>query len=191
VGNQRASKRKEISALLSVVLGGGVFAVLVAMGLVYFYGPSGLYDAKYSLLSPDMLHELKYQDVNPQTGSRQLFVFDSIEFTYFHQGEGKWKKVTVDEAQYRKLYEMIGKDVSVEEVTTAITDQFLSGYLATLKIVVHPDDKHSQLTKIFQEVTFAYQGDYFRIELHEQSTQQMWAYFFHKDIYQTALEILK
>ncbi len=191
MNKQNRSKRNEISAFLVVVFGGGAFAVLVAIGLVLFYGPSGLYDLKYALLSPNMIDELKYQDVSPQTGARQNFVFDSINFTYFHPGEGRWKKVVVDREKYQKFYDLVVGDVSVKGVTPTITDQFLSSYPAMLEIIVHPDDKYSTVTKTFQEVTFAYQGDYYRIELHEESSQKKWAYFFHKDIYKTALEILK
>lgn len=191
MNQQRRSKKKEISAFLAVIFGGGAFALLVAMGLVYFYGPSGLYDLKYTLLSPKMIDELKYQDVNPQTGGRQNFVFDSINFTYFHTGEGRWKKVAVDRSQYQKFFESIVGDVSVKEVDPKITDRFFSGYPAMLEIIVHPEDKNSNITKTFQEVTLAYQGDYYRVELHEESSQKNWAYFFHKDVYKTALEILK
>ncbi|MEM1282844.1 MAG: hypothetical protein AAGG81_04750 [Chlamydiota bacterium] len=191
MNQQRQSKKKEISAFLTVIFGGGAFALLVAIGLVYFYGPSGLYDLKYTLLSPKMIDELKYQDVNPQTGSRGNFVFDSINFTYFHPDEGRWKKVAVDRTQYEKFFDSIVGDVSVEEVGPTITDRFLSGYPAILEIIVRPDDKNSNITKTFQEVTLAYQGNYYRVELHEESSQKNWAYFFHKDVYKNALSILK
>lgn len=191
MSQQNRSKGREITALLSVVFGGGAFALLVAIGLVYFYGPSGLYDLKHTLLSPNMIGELKYQDVNPQTGAREIFVFDSINFTYFHPGEGRWKKVAVDREKYQKFYDLVVDDVSVDEVTALITDQFLSSNPAMLEIIVHPENKRSTVTRTFQEVTLAYQGDYYRIELHEESSQKNWAYFFHKDIYRLALEILK
>lgn len=191
MNKQERSKSKEISSFLAVIFGGGAFALLIAVGLVYFYGPSGLYDTKYSLLSPAMLDELKYQDVNPQSGSRQNFIFDSITFTYFHPGEERWKKVAISRDQYQKFYEVVSEDVSVDEVTPKITDRFLSSNPAMLEIIVRPEDKRSTITKTFQEVTFAYQGDYYRIELHEDASQKNWAYFYHNDIYKTALDILK
>lgn len=191
MNNENPSKKKEITSLLSVIFGGGAFAVIVAIGLVYFYGPTGLYDAKHSLLSPDMLAELRYQDVNPQTGARNYFVYDGLEFTYFDQKAGKWKKESVSQEQYRKFYEVITSDVSIEQENDLVTDQFRAGYPAMLKILVHSEDRRSQATKTFQEVTFAFQGNYYRIELHEQASQEVWAYFFHEDIYKTAIEILK
>lgn len=166
-------------------------AIIVAIGLVYYYGPSGYYEAKYALLAPDMLHDLRYQDVNPETGSRHFFVYEAMEFTYYDSNENRWKKSRVTEEGYRNFFQQIAGDVSVEQESSPVTDPFRSGYPASLKLLVKSEGSRSNSVIPFQEVTFAYEGDFYRMELHEESSEKKWAYFNHPGIYQKALQFLR
>lgn len=190
--NQSTSKKKEIWALLAVIGSGVAFSLLVAAWCLYFYSPSGLYHIKYALLSPDTADELRYQDSDPSTGSKQFFVLDSMLFTYFDKEKSTWQTVTVDRQKYRKFYDALMSDVSLQEGPAAsIAAKFLSGHPAMLRIMVQSESKGKAVTKIFQEVVFVYDGDYYRLELRGDSHQREWAYFFHKNIYEIALRSLK
>ena len=41
------------------------------------------------------------------------------------------------------------------------------------------------------QVFINYEGDYYRVELHEEASKAQWAYFHHPKIYQIILEMLK
>lgn len=191
MNEHRLSKKKEISALLSVIIGGVVFALIAAVGCIYFYSPSGLYHTNYALLSPDMIDQLRYQDVDPSTGKRQFFYFHSIELTYFDSESSSWQTAAISREKYRNFFDAIRDDVSIEEESSSLAEQFLSGYPALLKIVVQSEERRFPATKTFQEVAIAYLGNHYRIEIRQESSEKQWAYFFHRNIYATALEILK
>ena len=50
-------------------------------------------------------------------------------------------------------------------------------------------DDPKTATKIFQEVQFANEGDFYRVELHEQNAAHNWAYFYHPNVYKQAMSI--
>lgn len=181
----------EITRLLAVISAGGVSAFVIAVVLVYFYGPSGLYSAKQALLEPEMVQGLRYRDVDSATDARNYYIFDHIEFTYYDHALNRWKSEQVSLERYRRFYQEISSDVSIGDVTEGVIEQFSGGYSAMIKIIVQSEARRSMATKSFQEVTLSYQGDYYRIELREEKKNERWAYFFHKDIYKKAFDILK
>jgi hypothetical protein len=50
--------------------------------------------------------------------------------------------------------------------------------------------KWQATTKIFQETQFLVNGSYFRVELHEQTAGERWAYFYHPQVYRDVMAIM-
>ncbi len=184
----QSSKAQEIWNLLLVIGGGGALALLVAVFFIVYYGPSGLYQAKFTVISPDVLNEMHYEDINPGTGAKTQFVFDKIEFLYFDRASNKWNKALVSKDKYRQFYQVISNDTSLSEVSSIVTDQFNVGRPASLSTIVKAEGR-TEATKQFQEVVFASEGDIYRVSLHENTGGNSWAYFRHSGIYQKAIEI--
>lgn len=187
----KISANKEIRNLIFLIGSAVGFAVLAAVGLVWYYGPSGLYEAKHTLLSPDFFQELKYSDSNPETGGSSVFVFDTISFIYYDNDLKRWDKVEVSKEKYRQFYQLISGDVSEENVSPQLIDRFTVAYPATLELRVKVKNGSGAdgTIKTFQEVVFINEGDDYRVELHESTIEKKWAYFHHPSIYQKAMNI--
>lgn len=185
------STKKRISSFLLLIGGSIVSALLIALGMIYYYGPSGLYEAKKITLSPDFFSQLKFYDTSPKTGGPSAFVFDALQFSYYDQETHSWKNVVVSHDQYQKFYDLISEDVSLGDVTPEIVKQFSTSYYVSLSMSVRIDtnlDKEAS-TKTIQEVNFVDKGEYYRIELRSEHSNQNWVYFYHPSIYTKVMKI--
>lgn len=184
------ASKSEIRNLLAVILSGVLCAFILAGFMLYYYGPTGHYFARNVLLSPSLIMKLNFQETNPKSGEVSRFVFDGIEFSYYDNSKKAWKQTAVSPAAYEKFYELISQDVSLEIAGQDIPNLFLKGNAARLTLKVKKESK-VESSRIFQEVFFANEGDYYRVELREQGyVQGELAYFYHPGIYQEALKQL-
>lgn len=158
---------------LMLLLAIGVTAAFLLAGLfLYNYGPSGRYAAQNVLLDPKLLTDL---------GSKKNLTFKSIEFNFYDDSKKEWKKLNIDINQYAKFYQLVANEKSLEDVSADVKSLFSSGKPATINIFVKSDG----VDKVFQEIVFAPQGNYFRVELRDQSAKEQWAIFHYPQIYQT------
>jgi hypothetical protein len=185
------SKRKQIRNLLVVIGSGVMTGFAIVLILLYNYNPSGSYLAKNVLLSPELAQTLSFKDSNPKTGGTSLFVFDVIEFSYYDNIKKQWKNVHVDGNQYMRFYQVINNEKSLLEVTDDVRNLFNKGNMATLLLKVRTESHAAwqATSKVFTEVNFVGEGDYYRVGLHEQNPSNPWAYFYHPGIYRQVLEI--
>lgn len=182
------SSRKQIRDLLAVISTGVLFAFLLSFYMIYSYGPSGQYLAKNTLLAPQLIHSLSYTDIDSKTGKHSHFVFKEMEFSYFDPKLKLWQKTNIDPKTYGLFYTEISNEQSLLDVNDNMIQSFTKASPASLTLTVQTDTSPQTLTKVFQEVQFAHQGDYFRIQLHEQSPDRsQWIYFYHPAIYQKVL----
>ena len=183
--------RKQIRNLL-IVLGGSVLCALIFGGLVLnYYGPGGNYYAKNVLLSPEISSVLYYADTNPKSGAKGRFVFDSINFSHYDDSTKKWLDRSVSQPMYDAFYKLVSGETSVSEIQENIKELFDRNHFSILKLKVRSDNRSGGegTTKTFQDIHFASQGDYYRVELREEGNRNTWAYFYHPDIYQEALQL--
>lgn len=183
------SKNKEIRNLLFVIVSGVLGAFVVVLSMLYYYNPSGSYLAGNVLLSPDSTRIIKFNDINPKTGSASKFVFDQAEFSYLDPKDKQWKNLNVDMNKYGQLYQSIRTDRSLN-ATEEIRKLFNKDpSKLILKIRSEANTAVNGISKPFLEMNFVNNGDYYRIELHEENALDAWAYFYHPEIYKKAFNI--
>ena len=187
------TSRNEIRNLLAVILSGVLCAFILAGAMLYYYGPTGRYYARNVLLSPLLTTQISFQDANPKTGEITRFVFDGIEISFYDKVQKAWKHVAVSPEAYNRFYDAVSQDVSLDKVTSDIQDLFLKGNPSKLTLRVRTESRAEShaATKIFQEVLFANEGNYYRVELREQGPGRgEWAYFYHPGIYMETMKLL-
>lgn len=186
-----SEQRKELWRMLFVILSGVIAAFLVAAFFVLNYGPSGSYTLNSVLLEPNILSQLNYNDYNPKTGGKDRFIFDSIEFEYYDKDSKQWQKKSIDKDHYEKFYGRVSGQNSIIEPSLDIEHLFILEKPSSLFLNVHTESSSAwqKITKVFQEVQFAAEGNYFRVELHEQEKGVNWVYFYHPKISQEAIAI--
>lgn len=176
-----SEKKSELYKILSVLGVAVAVAFAVTAYFILIYGPSGRYTAQAVLLEPSVLNELNYNDYNPRTGGDDRYVFDEIKYA----SESLKEKKMIDLKSYGEFYQIVQKDKSLlNPVDLAIEDLFKGSLPASLELYVHTESSAAwqKDTKLFQEIQFAKQGDYYRIELHEQNRGTHWVYFHHPQI---------
>lgn len=189
---QNESAKKQIRNLLLVIFSGAFCAFLAAAIGLYFYGPGGRYLVKNTLLSPSILETLSYNDLNTKTGNKSRFVFDKIEFSYYETDKKHWQKVRVSPNVYQRFYQSVINEKSLIDVPENVISQFTKANPSSLVLTVRTESNAAwqELIRVFQEIQFANDGDYFRIELREQnSPESKWAYFYHPHIYREVLNL--
>lgn len=184
-----SSPKRQATTLIMVLCSAVVSALLVSGLMAYYYGPSGRYQVKNTLLSFELVENLVYSDTNSKTGGTSRFIFDGIEFRYHDPDSNQQKQLLVDLEQYHDFYHEIMNDRSLIEVPDEVIGLFNNRNDGSLLIKARTESHAAWQddTKIFQEVDFSDNGDYYRIQLREEKTANPWAYFRHQNIYQLAL----
>lgn len=177
----------QIKKLLLVILSGAATALFFSIFFLYFYGPSGSYRIEQVLLNPSVAEVLKYPDVNA-SGKQRTFVFDHIEFLHFNEGANNWKSQQLTQESYGKFYALISGDKSLSLASDELKNHFYKGNPAIISIVVR--EEGVSVDQVFQEVQLTKQGDYYRVQIHEQQSLPQWAYFNHPGIYDKTLRVL-
>lgn len=183
--------RKELRNLLVVIFSAVLVGILFSFFLLQQFGPSGRYKVSHALLSPDILTNLSYDGPNKKTGGSSRFVFDGLELTYTDKTGAK-KKLSVNQAQYENLYHMISKDKSIlnpqESVIALFSNRNNSELFINVRTESHAEWQDEKA--VFQSLTFADEGNYYSILLHEEkSANGELIYFFHPGILEQAKRI--
>jgi hypothetical protein len=186
-----SSYKNQIYTLLGVLSAAVICALLLAGILIYYYGPSGKYLAGNTLLESNLATTLSYDDTNIKTGGMSRFVFDGIDFSY-HDKRGEPQLIEISPELYQKLYRIIANDSSLLQIPENTSTLFNKSDLNVLSIRVRTESHAGwqDESKRFQEVQFSPQGNYYRIQLHEEDSSNRWVYFYHPDIYQSVLKAL-
>ncbi len=177
-----ASKEKQVRDLLLVLGSGLLGAILLVLWMLHYYGPTGRYLAGNTLLSPEVIGQLKKGIAPAKKSKTSPIVFEGITFSYYDDKAKQWKTQDVKGEEYALFYDNIGSDKSLAEVDDEVIKQFLSTNVATLVLHVKTD-----LGRLAQRVEFASVGDDYRIELLEPTPEGKWIYMHHPHIYQEAL----
>lgn len=162
-----------IFVLLSAVIG----AFLLTAFFVWNFGPSGRYAVGSVLIEPSVLSSFNYNDFDPKTYEKDRFVFDKIVLEYPEGVEIKKKTIPIE--MYEKIYEMLKGEKSILNPGEGSLSAFRSGQLIRLILYVRTESPASwqKDSKVFQEVDFVFNGNDFRVELHENNSGTHWVYF--------------
>lgn len=179
---------KKIRNVLTVLFSGVAFGCLIAFYFIYFYGSSGNYSAANVILSPEVLSSMNFKDTNLRTGSNTKFVFQKIEFSYKDPKTHAWQLVEIPLEKYSKFYSLVSGDRSISVAGIPIEDFFRQAARLVITIKTESDAEWQRSTKIFQEIHFSSEKDYYRVELHQEDKTDPWVYFHHPDIYEKLLE---
>lgn len=178
------SPKKQTQQLLLLLGSGVVTALVVALGLILYYGPSGAYVVKNILIDPDNLDEIRFKAPNPDTGKDSLYVFDHIELTWFDSQKGRWNKAQVEQGVYRTFYQAIRQEESLPEVSEEQVAKFPTSNPASLAIVLKTENQMpwKKADKVFQEVQMLPEEGLYRVELHQNQPMRLWVYFHHSSL---------
>lgn len=179
-----SNRRPEIQNIL-IVLGAAVItAAIIAAFFVLNFGASGRYNLDAVLIKPSMLKQLDYNDNNPRISHSDRYVFDKILWV-----DTDYSSRQVGAATYEKIYALLKADKSVMDPD--IEKLFFSIGAPKLSIWVRTESpsQWQRDAKVFQEIEF--QKDFYRVSLHEESSEVAFAYFPHPDILQTVQKLLQ
>lgn len=178
----------DIRNLLFVIGSAIVVALLGASFMLYYYGPTGSYFAQNVLLSPFYTSTFSFDDTNPKTGRLEKFVFDGIEFSYFDGNKKQEIRVPISHEAYEQFYNNVASERSIQDVADEVRIQF-AHHAASLSFKVRPEHG-SESSKVFLEVNFVREGDYYRVQLRDAiGTTGTWAYFYHPQVYKEAMQL--
>ena len=172
------SKDKQIRNLVAVLGSGVAAAILFALFMLHYYGPTGSYVAGNALLSPEMITQLSSHGAKVKT----RFSVEDISFSYFDSKQ--WRKKTISLEAYANLYNVLKGDKSLSPADESTIRQFNKGPLATVSFTIKSDNDVAP--KLFQEIQFANEGNVYRI----MSLNGEWIYMQHSKIYQKTLDLL-
>ncbi len=181
----------QIFKLLSVIFFGVFGAMLLAWGMIHYYGASGSFNLRQVLLSPDVVSKLSYPEINRATGRKEGYHFERVEFLYFNDASREWKRKQLDLQTYHELFDQIVDDKSVTLISEELQTSFQRENPAILSIVMIKDKEAGEAEKamVFQEVQIASTGDFYRVQLREEGGDVRWAYFYHPGLYYKILQI--
>lgn len=186
----RIPPRKQVRQFLTVIFLGIAAGILLVIFLVNYYGPLGRYKAKNVLLEPSTLDKLWYSDINPKTGGNSRFVLQGIEFVY-RLSKNETRHLKLSQELYTKFYKSVFKDQSLLQAEEKVTSLFDSLETAQIIISVKTESnaEWQAVSRVFQTIQMVPDGDYYRIQLHEDNQGVHWAYFYHPQIFQETLKL--
>lgn len=189
---EKRSTGKLIRDLILVLSLGAISAVLVALAVLYFLGPTGSYKAENVLLSPEVMSQLSYKDISPLTGKPVSYRFGEVDFLFFDRDTKEWRRKPIDKDVYKKFYALVSPDRSLVVVPEYVISLFLRENPSVLTLVVEKEGIASadEESRSFQEVQILNFGDYYRIQIHDQEEGSNWAYFFHENIFEKSVRLL-
>jgi len=184
-------KKKEVKNLLLVfgaAIGSAVFGILY---IIYSTSGPGNYTLSNILISPEVIQ--RFSSLSDKEHSKQLppLQFNRIDLSFFNPTTHLWETKELSREDYQKLYTLIASDKSIDPPSDAI-NAFRQP--PPIKLIIQIEEKSTKnftsLKSVFQEVDFAAQGDFFRVQLREQGQDPQQAYFYHPAIYQTVIKTL-
>lgn len=183
--------KREIKTILIVLLLSTLVAGLIAFFFIYYYSPSGNYEAKNTLLDPGIIERINYPEKDSKTGKMAHYMFDRTEAVFFDPQKNKTEKIVLKSHQYKELYELVSSDRSIHFVTDEILNAFILSnplQITTYMMMADPQS-YSSKKNILQNMQVL-ENDYYRIQLQGKIESGGWVYFYHSHIYQTIKKML-
>lgn len=175
----------QVRNIVGIFLGSILFAILLSVYMIYYYSPSGQFLAANTILAPEIIKEISYNDNSGAKGVR--FIFNDIEFFYYDKDNHRFLKKNINLEDYLKFYKSISAEKSIEPVSSDIESLFTKNPKAYLAITMKADAPFGKDgPRVFQTIQFI--DDYFRVQLIGKTGDE-WAYFSKKGVYNEILEL--
>lgn len=165
---------EDMQKIIMVLAASVAAAFLLTTFFITHYGPSGNYTLSQSLLNPETLGSLNYNDWNPKTSEQDRYIFDHI---LYESGLTAPKKVSMD--QYKKIYQLLNGDTSV---SGGLAQYPSTSPKLILYVRTESPSKWQYNVKAFQQLEIDASGNYYRVELHEDNKGMHWVEFPHKNV---------
>jgi hypothetical protein len=177
VESNKTAAKQILNIVIVLALGVGC-AFVLAMGTLYYFGPTGSYKAGNALLSLDVSSQLSDYEAK-------------VEFLYYEDKTKEWRRVKVDKENYQKFYHFIAEESSIVPIPEHIIAMFNNSNPAILTVFMKKEGENQQEEDArFQEVQILRFDDFYRIQIHDEHEGQNWAYFFHENIYDESKQLL-
>lgn len=186
--SKKSNLHSDIWAILGVLGAATFFALLLALFLIFFYGPSGRYVAGHALVDPKIIEKLNFKGPHPRTEEPVYFIFDRAEFSYFDNSQQKIVQKTLSADDYLNFYQLIQFDESVDLSKETKDKLFLVSHPMLLTTTMRTAEIHHLVNQIFQVIQITPEG-YYRIQLNGQKNEEQWAYFYHPNIYKNIIHL--
>jgi len=185
------SKIRQIKVLTGVLSAGLGFGVVIALGMLYWYNPTGSYSASHTLLDPANAFSLHFAEPGSKGKTEGRYIFDGMQFSVYEINHKKTISTPVNQEQYAALYHKIANEKSLVAPGQEIQHLFHQGYPATLELKVRMkgEDLSKGIETIFSKIEFTPNGDYYRVQLRQSTPGSEWIYFYHPGIYQEVYNI--
>jgi len=177
--------QKQVKQLILVLSAAVIGGFLLTALMIMYYGPAGNYIAGQTILSPDVIERISFNDTHPTTGKTVNFVFDHNEFVYFDYLRGDWRQKELSSKEYEQFYQLIFSDKSLDSVSEEVLQFFQKPSPLALITSIRTDNVPQ--AKIFQVIQFT-KEDYFRVKLHGQE-EGKWVYFFRAHLYKNIMAL--
>lgn len=189
--NSNSLKFKQIKVLLCVLSAGLAAGVLLATFMLYYYNPEGTYLAKNVLLDPENAYTLRYVEPGAKGKSDNRYVFEGAYFSFFDTRFNEMRNFPVSKQKYAEFYNHIGNEKSMGESASHIESVFNHPHSAFLSVKIRRigEDAAKGVDSTFSRIDFAYEGDYYRIQLRQSAPGGEWAYFHHPHIYKEVMDL--
>lgn len=184
------SKARQVRALLLVFGSGIAMGIIVAIGMLYYYNPSGSYLAKNVLLTPENASTMRFNDSHSSRGNDRL-VLNDIQFAYYDQAAKQTRRMHVDMDKYAQFYAMVSNETSLAYVDDKVKALFNTPHPSSMVLKVKPENaqKSTDAAIPFLTIEFANDGNHYRVQLREQGSEDAWAYFYYEGLYQKVLKL--
>lgn len=188
---ERKVARTDIRNFL-VVLGCGVLvAFLAVFWMVRVEGyERGIY-VREVLLSPETMEMISNRAVKVGGKEFARYLVESIDYSYYNKG--KWDMATIDIGPYQALWAEVSGDRGTAHPDPEIVKLFDDQKVSNLAIYVRREMPYQKegLNELFQQMQVPLQGDYYRIQMHDNENTGTWVYFYHPGIQSEILEAIK
>lgn len=188
-----SSKSKQIETLLAVLGTGAIAGILIALSMLYYYNPTGSYQAGNILIDPENAFSLRYLEPGAKGKTEGRYAFEKMDYSYFDANAKQTISISVPKEKYAEFYKVISNDKSIPEPGAEIQSLFHSSNPASLALKVRSvgenASKGSETT--FSRIVFSDNGDYYRVQIRQSTAALDWAYFHHPKISQKASQIFQ
>ncbi len=178
--------KADIRNFLLVLASGVIGAFVITMGMVYFYGPTGLYQAGSVLLDPGV-----HEKVIDRHG--QSYTFDRVEYRSFNEALGRWETQTLSEKAWSEFYDSVKTDRSIADISPEFAAKFHRQHLPHMIVWVKLGTNLNG-DKALQRVEMLPGEGIYRVELLPQSgdpDQDVWAYFLRVGVAEDAHNVVQ
>ena len=182
--------KNKIKSIATLLVSAVLTAVLLAVFLIYRYGPSGQYVAGNVILSPETISFINTKDHHSSGKGSLSFIFNGIEFSYFDKLRGRIEKMNVAADVYEQFFDSVKSERGLKIIPEQDQKSFSIGFPATLTVMMQAEASSTLKTgsKVFQIIQFI-ETDYFRVQLHGEKDTGEWAYFYKPHIYQDIIHL--